>query len=64
MEITTICEMYKNTGYSTDNTKRWIKSQSHNGYDESFDCSLLVVYFDAFTVIISTSSLEFAGARQ
>lgn len=62
MEIITVREKYNSLGFNTDSIKTWLKSQKHSGYDESFDGSLLVVYFEKFTAIVATSHLSFVGA--
>ena len=53
--------LYKSSGYSTDSVRRWIKQQDHKGFDESFDGSLLIVYFTDFSVVITCSRVEFLG---
>ena len=55
-------EIYKNSGYNTDSVKKHVKRMTHKGYDESFDGSLLVVYFEKFTAIVGTSHLNIVGA--
>jgi hypothetical protein len=62
MEYITVREKYNSLGFNTDQLKTWLKTQDHNGYDESFDGSLLVVYFSNFTAIVTTSHLSFVGA--
>lgn len=61
MELITVREKYNSLGFSTDAIKVWLKAQAHKGYDESFDGSLLVVYFEKFTAIVTTSHLSFVG---
>ena len=62
MELITVQEKYNSFGSNTDSIKTWLKSQKHRGYDESFDGSLIVVYFEKFTAIVTTSHLSFVGA--
>lgn len=62
MEFITVREKYNSLGFNTDSIKTWLKSQKYNSYDESFDGSLIVFYFEKFTAIVTTSHLSFVGA--
>jgi len=55
---------YKNTGYNTDDLRKYLIGLSKKGYDTSFDESMLSVKFDNLLVIVNTSHVDFYIAKE
>ena len=54
-----IFQYYKGTGYNAvDTVKGLIKEGGYNGFDESDDGSLTVIYYDFGAVVIGSSVFE------
>lgn len=59
MTIIEARKKYNSLGYNAAEFKEWAKRQDIQGFDESFDGSLAVIYFKDFTAIITTNHLHF-----
>lgn len=55
---------YKNSGYSTDDLRKYLIRLSKRGYDLSLDGSMLSVKFDNLLVIVNTSHVDFYIAKE
>ena len=55
---------YKNSGYSTDDLRKYLIGLSKRGYDLSLDGSMLSVKFDNLLVIVNTSHVDFYIAKE